>query len=158
GSLARHAGVVALDIDRMDLCDPAQVARELDARRPQLVINAAAYTAVDRAESERERAFAINATRAGNVARACAKRGIKVLHVSTDYVFDGTATRPYREDDPIAPLGVYGASKAEGERLVLAAGATIVRTSWVFATRGPSFAQTMLRLAAERPVLPVVAD
>jgi dTDP-4-dehydrorhamnose reductase len=147
--------VWAPDIDELDICDASQSSR---VAGHDLVINAAAYTAVDKAETERDRAFAINRDGAGYLARACAERGIRFLHVSTDYVFDGTGTRPYREDDPIAPLGVYGASKAEGEQAVHEAGGTVVRTSWLFAEGGPSFVHTMLRLAKERPVLRVVAD
>jgi dTDP-4-dehydrorhamnose reductase len=154
-SIAARANVWAPDIDDLDICDPAQAAR---VAGHDLVINAAAYTAVDKAETERDRAFAINRDGAGHLARACAERGIRFLHVSTDYVFDGTGTRPYREDDPIAPLGVYGASKAEGEQAVHEAGGTVVRTSWLFAEGGPSFVHTMLRLAKDRPVLRVVAD
>jgi dTDP-4-dehydrorhamnose reductase len=158
-ALMRRAGahdILALDIDRLDICDAAQVARSLDGI--DVVINAAAYTGVDKAEGEPERAFAINAHGAEVVARACAERGIRMLHVSTDYVFDGSATRPYREDDPVAPQNVYGASKAAGERAVHAAGGIVVRTSWLFGEGGPSFVHTMLRLARERPVLRVVAD
>lgn len=160
-SIVRRADghqVVALDHDGLDITDAAQVAAQLDAHAPALVINAAAYTAVDKAEDQRDRAFAVNADGAGHVARACAARGIPMLHVSTDYVFDGTAARPYREDDALAPLGVYGASKAAGEAAVREAGGTVVRTSWLFAARGPSFVQTIVRLASERPVLRVVAD
>jgi len=153
----RGQAIVAVDHE-VDVSDRAQVAAALAAHAPDAVINAAAYTAVDKAEAERERAFAVNAEGAANVARACADRGIPLVHVSTDYVFDGTAMRPYREDDPIAPLGVYGASKAAGERAVLDSGGTVVRTSWLFATGGPSFVHTILRLATERPVLRVVAD
>lgn len=147
--------VWAPDVDELDICDPDHVAR---VAGHDLVINAAAYTAVDKAETERDKAFAINRDGAGLLARACAERGVQLLHVSTDYVFDGSGTRPYREDDPIAPLGVYGASKAEGEHAVLEAGGTVVRTSWLFAEGGPSFVHTMLRLAKERPTLRVVAD
>ena len=154
-SIAARANVWAPDVDELDICDPAQAAR---VAGHDLVINAAAYTAVDKAETERDRAFAINRDGAGHLARACAERGIRFLHVSTDYVFDGTGTRPYREDDPIAPLGVYGASKAEGEQAVHEAGGTVVRTSWLFAEGGPSFVHTMLRLAKDRPVLRVVSD
>lgn len=150
--------VVALDVDELDICDAAGIERALATVKPALVINAAAYTAVDKAETERDRAYAINRDGAGNLARACAAAGVPLLHVSTDYVFDGTATRPYREDDPIAPLGVYGESKAAGEEAVHEAGGTIVRTSWLFEGKGPSFVHTMLRLAKERPVLRVVAD
>ena len=153
----RRRDVAAPDVDELDICDEEQVSRWL-ARRFELVINAAAYTAVDRAESDRARAYAVNRDGAGILARACARAGVRLLHVSTDYVFDGTAARPYREDDPLAPLGVYGASKAEGEQAVHEAGGTVVRTSWLFAEQGPSFVQTILRLARERPVLRVVAD
>lgn len=157
--VARAAGhqVWAPDVDEFDICDPAQMEK---VAGHDLVINAAAYTAVDKAEDERERdqAFATNRDGANYLALACARRGIRFLHVSTDYVFDGSSTRPYREDDPIAPLGIYGASKAEGEHAVLAAGGTVVRTSWLFAEGGPSFVHTMLRLARDRPQLRVVAD
>lgn len=157
GAAGGHA-ISAPDLDELDICDEGAVARRLVADAPELVINAAAYTGVDQAEADRARAFAVNRDGAGAVARACAARGVRLLHVSTDYVFDGGATRPYREDDPIAPLGAYGQSKAEGERAVHAAGGTVVRTSWLFAARGPSFVQTMLRLARARSVLRVVAD
>jgi dTDP-4-dehydrorhamnose reductase len=150
--VARVPDIVALDLPELDITKPV----ELPAC--DLVINAAAYTAVDKAESERDQAFAVNRDGAAHVAQACRARGVPLLHVSTDYVFDGTATRPYREDDPIAPLGVYGESKGAGEQAVLALGGTIVRTSWLFAEGGPSFVHTMLRLARERPVLRVVAD
>jgi dTDP-4-dehydrorhamnose reductase len=155
---ARGHAIVAVDVDQLDLRDPAQIAAQLARHAPDLVINAAAHTAVDRAEAAPDDARAINTTAVDHLARGCADRRTPWIHVSTDYVFDGAATRPYREDDPIAPLGVYGETKAAGEAIARAAGATIVRTSWVFATRGPSFVQTMLRLAAERPVLRVVAD
>jgi len=156
GAAHEHA-IVAVDTE-VDVCDAAHVDAALATLAPEAVVNAAAYTAVDKAETERERAFAVNAEGAANVARACARHGVPLLHVSTDYVFDGTATRPYLEDDPLAPLGVYGASKAAGEHAVLELGGTVVRTSWLFAAGGPSFVHTMLRLAAERPVLRVVAD
>lgn len=150
--------VIAFDHGALDIQNPAQIADVLSTHVPTLVINAAAYTAVDKAEAERDRAFAVNRDGAANLARSAAARGIRVLHVSTDYVFDGRGTRPYREDDPTSPLGAYGESKLEGERLVQEAGGTVVRTSWVFAAHGPSFVQTMLRLAREREVLRVVAD
>lgn len=157
GAAVGHA-ITALDVDALDLRDAAAVASTIASASIDAVINAAAYTAVDKAESERDAAFAINETGAANLARACAERRVRLLHVSTDYVFDGTGTRPYREDDPLAPLGVYGESKAAGERAVIAAGGTVVRTSWLFEAKGPSFVHTMLRLAKERPVLRVVAD
>ena len=160
-ALVRRAGehaVIAVDVDELDIRNPDQIAARMAADAPDVVINAAAYTAVDKAETERDLAFAINATGAGHVARAAAARGIPMLHVSTDYVFDGTASRPYREDDPIAPIGAYGESKAAGEGEVLEAGGRVVRTSWLFGAGGPSFVHTMLRLAKERPVLRVVGD
>lgn len=144
---------IGLDLAALDITDAAAVESTLRALAPDVVINAAAYTAVDKAESERDAAFAVNATGAGNLARACRR----LLHVSTDYVFDGTAPI-YAEDAPVAPLGVYGESKAAGEREVHAAGGTVIRTSWLFEERGPSFVHTMLRLAQERDTLRVVAD
>ena len=155
---ARGLEIIAPDHTELDICDEAVTARQLESHRPRLVINAAAYTAVDKAEAERARAYAVNRDGAGLLARACAALNIPLLHVSTDYVFDGASARPYREEDPIAPLGVYGESKAEGELAVREAGGSIVRTSWVFSTKGPGFVQTILRLAKERPTLRVVAD
>ncbi len=127
---------------------------------PDIVINAAAYTAVDRAESERDAAFRANAHAPGALAQACVQRDALLVHYSTDYVFDGTGSRPYREDDPIAPLGVYGESKLAGEQAIQASGARhmIFRTAWVYADRGSNFMLTMLRLAGERDELRVVAD
>ncbi|MBN8261636.1 MAG: dTDP-4-dehydrorhamnose reductase [Xanthomonadales bacterium] len=125
-----------------------------------VVVNAAAYTAVDRAESDPEAAFRTNAESPAALAHACAARGALLVHYSTDYVFDGTSTRPYREDDPTAPLGVYGTSKLAGEEAIRASGArhAILRTAWVYAAHGHNFLRTMLRLAAERDELRVVAD
>jgi dTDP-4-dehydrorhamnose reductase len=143
----------------VDITDASAVAAMLDETTGiRCVINAAAYTAVDRAETERARAYAVNRDGAGILASACAARGIRLLHVSTDYVFDGTSRTPYREDDPLAPLGVYGESKAEGEQAVQAVGGTVVRTSWLFGHGGPSFVHTMVRLAKDRSELRVVDD
>ncbi len=127
---------------------------------PDVVVNAAAYTAVDRAESDRDAAFRANAEAPQRIAEACAARDALLVHYSTDYVFDGTGTRPYREDDATAPLGVYGESKLAGEQAVQASGARhlIFRTAWVYAAHGKNFMRTMLRLAAEREELRVVAD
>lgn len=150
--------VAAADRAALDLCDPGQIEAALDAMAPAAVINAAAYTQVDGAEQDPATAFAVNAIAAGALARACARRGIALVHLSTDYVFDGAASRPYLEDDPVAPLGIYGASKAEGERAVIAAGGVVLRTSWVFSATGSNFAKTIVRLALERPELRVVAD
>lgn len=155
-AIVERAVVTACDRSSVDVCDPAAVARAV--RGHDVVINAAAFTNVDKAESERARAFAVNRDGARNLARACAAAGARLLHVSTDYVFDGLATTPYREDDTVSPLGAYGASKDAGDREVHARGGTVVRTSWLFGDGGPSFVHTMLRLAKERPVLRVVAD
>lgn len=135
---------------------PALIARIA----PDVVVNAAAYTAVDRAESEPDAAFRVNALAPGAIAQACATLDALLLHYSTDYVFDGSASRPYREDDATAPLGVYGASKLAGEDAVRASGArhAILRTAWVYAAHGTNFLHTMLRLAREREELRVVAD
>ena len=128
--------------------------------RPAAVINAAAYTAVDKAESEPEAAFHLNRDIPGALARACAARDIPLVHFSTDYVFDGEKPEPYLEDDPIAPRSVYGLSKAEGEAAVLAAGgrSAVLRTSWVYSAFGANFVKTMLRLAETRDELGVVGD
>ncbi len=127
---------------------------------PDVVVNAAAYTAVDRAESDREAAFCANADAPQRIAEACALRDALLVHYSTDYVFDGTGTRPYRMDDATAPLGVYGESKLAGEQAIRASGARhlIFRTAWVYAAHGKNFMRTMLKLAAERDELRVVAD
>lgn len=147
----------AVDVE-IDICDPDAVDRALADGAFTAVINAAAFTAVDRAQTERSRAYAINRDGAGIVARACAQRGVRMLHISTDYVFDGQATRPYCEDDPMAPLQVYGESKAEGEHAVHEAGGHVVRTSWLFGMGGPSFVHSILARATSERVLRVVAD
>ena len=145
---------------RFDLMGPDDPDALVAAEVPAAVINAAAYTAVDRAESEPDAAFRLNRDVPAALARACARRGIPLVHFSTDYVFDGTKPEPYVEDDPKAPASVYGRSKAEGEEAVLAAGgqAVILRTSWVYSAFGSNFVKTMLRLAGERPEIGVVAD
>lgn len=127
---------------------------------PTVVVNAAAYTAVDRAETERDAAMRANAGTPAAIAQACLARDAWLVHYSTDYVFDGQGTRPYREDDATAPLGVYGASKLAGEDAIRASGARhhILRTAWVYAAHGRNFMHTMLRLAAERDALRVVSD
>ncbi|MBB5015962.1 dTDP-4-dehydrorhamnose reductase [Rehaibacterium terrae] len=149
-----------LACEALDLSDAAAVAALAARHRPDLIVNAAAYTAVDRAEDEPALAQAINADAVAVLARYCADHGARLLHYSTDYVFDGAATRPYREDDAVAPLGVYGRSKRDGEDAVRASGCAhmIFRTAWVYAARGHNFMRTMLRLAAERDELRVVAD
>jgi len=153
----RSIELVALGRAALDITDDGAIMRAIDTHAPEVVVNAAAYTAVDRAEIERGSAFAVNMTGAWLVARACAARGIALLHVSTDYVFDGTATRPYREDDAVAPLSAYGASKAAGEAVVRAAGGTVVRTSWLFGEGAPGFTLMAERVRAGDPMR-VVAD
>ena len=127
---------------------------------PDVVVNAAAYTAVDRAKSDRDAAFRANAEAPQRIAEACAARDALLVHYSTDYVFDGTGKRPYREEDPTCPLGVYGESKLAGELAIQASGVRhmIFRTAWVYASHGKNFMRTMLRLAAERDELRVIAD
>lgn len=143
-----------------DFSDPESVVALLDATRPTRVINAAAYTAVDKAESEPSAAQAANAETPGAIARWCATHAVPLVHYSTDYVFDGSGSRPYRPNDATAPLGVYGASKLAGEEAIRAAGGRhlIFRTAWVYAAHGQNFLRTMLRVGAERDVLRVVAD
>lgn len=143
-----------------DLAQPAAVRSLLERAAPDVVINAAAYTAVDRAESEPGNAFRINAEAVALLADACRERGALLVHYSTDYVFSGNASRPWHEDDVAEPLGVYGASKLAGEKAILASGCRhmVFRTAWVYGTRGHNFLRTMLRLARERDGLRVVAD
>lgn len=151
---------VGLGSIELDIADASAVVREIERLRPQLIINAAAYTAVDKAESEPERAYAVNRDGPENLGRAAEQLGIPVLHISTDYVFSGEAAKAYREDDPTGPTGVYGASKLAGE-LALADACSrylILRTSWVFGAHGNNFVKTMLRLGREREQLSVVAD
>ena len=154
------SGLVPCVPEKVDITDTAQLPRLLDRLQPDLVLNASAYTAVDRAEEERERAFAVNATGPGNLAAWCSSHGAALVHVSTDYVFDGRKPSAYVEADVTAPLGVYGASKLAGEEALRATLArhVILRTSWVFSAHGQNFVKTMLRLARERDELRVVAD
>jgi len=136
------------------------IARRINQIGPSLVINAAAYTAVDQAESEPAAAYALNAVAPGLIAQSCAAAAIPLIHISTDYVFDGTSAAPYAETDPICPVSVYGASKEAGERAVRAATPrhVIVRTAWVFSPSGRNFVKTMLRLGAARHELRIVDD
>lgn len=146
--------------ERADFDRPAELPALVERVAPTVVVNAAAWTAVDRAEDSPEAAFRANAEAPAVLAAACARRGIPLVHYSTDYVFDGRGTRPYREDDPTAPLGVYGASKLAGEHAIQASGCAhlILRAAWVYGMHGHNFLKTMLRLAAERDELRVVAD
>lgn len=157
------AGVEAVALGRaeLDITQPSAIAQSLQKHQPTVVLNASAYTAVDRAESDCKAAYATNADAVGALAAACAAQRIRFVHVSTDFVFDGTSGRPYRPDDATAPLGVYGASKLAGERLIAEYGDLdwcVVRTAWVYAATGKNFVLTMLRLFNERPVVRVVAD
>ncbi|KAF1014087.1 MAG: dTDP-4-dehydrorhamnose reductase [Stenotrophomonas maltophilia] len=143
-----------------DLAQPDSLTALLDRLQPSSVVNAAAYTAVDRADQDVDAAFAANAVAPGVIARWCAAHGVPLVHYSTDYVFDGQGHAPYREDEPTAPLGVYGTSKRDGEDAIRAAGGRhlIFRTAWVYASHGANFLRTMLRVGAERDQLRVVAD
>ncbi|MFB9048178.1 dTDP-4-dehydrorhamnose reductase [Sphingobium indicum] len=153
--------VIALGRPELDLADPALVARALEAAAPDVIVSAAAYTAVDKAESESDLAYAVNGAGAGAVAHAARALGVPLVHVSTDYVFDGTLDRPYVESDPTGPTGVYGASKLAGEQAVLAAhgnNSAVLRVAWVYSPFGANFVKTMLRLAGDRDEVSVVAD
>ena len=159
-ALAPLGELVALDRAGMDLGDPDSIHRAIVDARPAVIVNAAAYTAVDKAESEPELAMRINGIAPGIIADEAARLGALMVHYSTDYVFDGRKPSPYREDDPPAPLNAYGRTKLAGEEAVRAAGGPhlIFRTSWVYAARGHNFLLTMLRLARERPELKIVDD
>ncbi|MGE0699487.1 MAG: dTDP-4-dehydrorhamnose reductase [Hyphomicrobiaceae bacterium] len=154
--------IEALAVGRpaLDLVQPATIVRAMTDFRPDVIVNAAAYTAVDKAESEPDAAFALNRDGARRLAEEAARRGAAIIHVSTDYVFDGRKATPYVEDDATGPLGVYGRSKLEGEEAVRAANPRhcIVRTSWVHSAGGANFVRTMLRLASDRNVVRVVDD
>ena len=157
---AREAGAIGLTREDVDARDATAVDAAVARAKPRLVVNCAAYTAVDRAESEPDAAHAANCDAAGAIARAAARHGAAVLHLSTDYVFDGNKIGAYTEDDPIAPLGVYGRTKAAGEAAVRDAAPNhlVLRTAWVYGLYGANFLKTMLRLAADRDRLRVVAD
>lgn len=163
-SLSVLGTVTALDFDSTEHCGdfsrPESVADTVRALRPDVIVNAAAHTAVDKAESEPEFARTLNATTPGLLAEEAARLGALLVHYSTDYVFDGSGTRPWAETDAPAPLSVYGRTKLEGEQRIQASGARhlILRTSWVYAARGGNFAKTMLRLAQERDRLTVIDD
>jgi len=159
---AAHPGIEVLALGRpeLDLESPATVEAAIAAARPDLVVNAAAYTAVDKAESDSGRAFAANRDGAAAAARAAARLGVPVIHLSTDYVYPGDKPSPYVESDATGPSSVYGQSKLEGEQAVMAAHpqALIFRTSWVYSPFGANFVKTMLRIGKDRDVVKVVAD
>ena len=158
--LGRFEGVTTLGRDQADLTDPGACEAVIAQSAASAVINAAAYTAVDRAEEDRDTAMIVNAMAPAAMAAACAAKGIPFVHISTDYVFDGGGTTPWAPGDTTGPLGVYGSSKLGGERGVVASGGThaILRTSWVFSAHGNNFLKTMLRLSETRDRLSIVAD
>lgn len=165
GQVATELALLAPDAifvgrDAADLSDPAACAAAIRLHAPKAVINAAAYTAVDKAESDEAAATVVNGDAPAAMARECAALGIPFVQISTDYVFDGEGTTPFAPDHPTAPLGAYGRSKLKGEEGVRAAGGAhaILRTSWVFSAHGNNFLKTMLRLGSSRPKLTVVAD
>jgi len=158
--LAPHGDVIVADHERLDLGDPDAVVDAVRGAKPGLIVNAAAYTAVDLAEKETEKAAAVNARAPGILAEEAKRIGAALVHYSTDYVFAGDRTTPYPEDAATGPLNVYGATKLEGERAIEAVGgaALVFRTSWVYGRRGKNFLLTIERLAAERDELRIVAD
>ena len=158
--LQGRADIVAPSLGEFDFSRPSELADKLDSIKPDLIINPAAYTAVDRAEDERELAFRINAESPKAIARWAAPRRVPLVHFSTDYVFDGSGDRPWREDSTPGPLSVYGQSKLAGDQAIAEAGGPhlIARTSWVYAATGANFLKTIVRLAGEREQLRIVAD
>ena len=155
-----HIHVTSLDLPEFDITNPENVVTVVGKEKPDLIINASAYTAVDRAEEEPDLAFAVNAIGPENLAAASKKIDSRLIHISTDYVFDGTACTPYSPEAPCNPLGVYGKSKREGEIRILSVleTAVIVRTAWLYSRHANNFALTILRLLKERQALNVVAD
>lgn len=158
--LAPSHEVKAATRGALDLSERGRIAARLDAFKPELIVNCAAYTAVDRAEDERDLAFAVNADAPGAMAAWAAANDVPLIQLSTDYVFDGSGSVPWREDDATGPLSVYGASKLAGEEAVRAAGGAhlVVRTSWIYAAEGSNFLRTLARLAKEREELRIVND
>jgi len=160
-SAPQDAAVTAVDIDDLDLTDSSGVCAFVKKIKPDIIINTAAYTAVDKAEDQKESAFAVNSGGAYNLAVAAKDVSARLIHISTDYVFDGTNYRPYRYDAPAKPLGVYGRSKFEGEnriQSVLPDSSLILRTAWLYSGRGNNFLKTMLSLMASGKLFSVVAD
>jgi dTDP-4-dehydrorhamnose reductase len=158
--LAAQGAILAPSSAEFDLSKPETLAERLEDFAPDLIVNPAAYTAVDRAEEQRELAFLVNAKAPEVIAQWAAKHAVPLVHFSTDYVFDGSGDRPRREDSPTDPTSVYGASKLAGDNAVMAAGGPhlIARTSWVYAAHGTNFLRTIARLASERKELRIVAD
>ena len=162
--LVQHARIKSItcieaDLPEYDICRPEGIYALVQDQKPDVLINAAAYTLVDRCETETDLAFAVNGEGPKALARICKEKGIPLIHISTDYVFNGKSDRPYREDDPTSPLSVYGKSKEAGERAIRTIPMhLIVRTSWLYGVHGGNFVKTMLRLGKEKDTLRVVAD
>lgn len=148
------------DLPELDITDPVAVDQSLASFRPRVLLNCAAYTAVDKAETEPEKAMLVNATAVGNLVVACQKHDVHLVHISTDYIFDGTNHKPYLESDPASPVSAYAKSKHGGELMILNSGcdATIIRTSWLYSSYGHNFVKTILRIAREKGTLNVVTD
>ena len=159
-TLAPMGELLAIDIDQVDLTDPNAVSETVREFAPDVVVNAAAYTAVDKAESEPELARAINVGAPAQIAKECAATGALMVHYSTDYVYDGSKTSPYEEDDATGPLSVYGHTKLDGDQAIIASGCAyiILRTTWVYDVRGKNFLRTVLRLARDNEELRIVGD
>ncbi len=161
-AILRESGreVLPLSEEELDVTDRRAVAETIGRRRPEAVLNCAAYTLVDRCEEEEKEALAVNGRAVENLAEACREAGIQLVHFSTDYVFDGKKGEPYVEEDPPNPLGAYGRTKLEGERAAreVCPGSLVIRTSWLYGAAGSSFPKTIARLAAEREKISVVAD
>ncbi|GAA0361438.1 dTDP-4-dehydrorhamnose reductase [Microbispora corallina] len=159
-TLLRHEGedVVPLARRDLDLRDPRAAGAAVEDVKPDVVVNCAAWTAVDEAEAHEEEALAVNGHGVRRLAAASAGHGAKLIHISTDYVFDGTARLPYAEDEPVDPVNAYGRTKLAGERAALSHGGHIVRTAWLYGEHGANFATTMIRLAGERDTVSVVDD
>jgi dTDP-4-dehydrorhamnose reductase len=162
-SALKEAGAnwIGVDLPEVDISDPSSIANVVKVEEPELIINTAAMTDVDGCESDHEKAYRANALGALNVARAASISKAFVVHLSTDYVFDGTKTSPYREDDPVNPLGIYGKTKAEGEKMLLSEApdnSLIIRTQWLYGLHGKNFVESILNACKERDVLKVVDD
>ncbi|MFO8085835.1 MAG: dTDP-4-dehydrorhamnose reductase, partial [Desulfobacterales bacterium] len=152
--------MVAMDLPEIDITEYSKLSDIFYELRPSIVINTAAYTAVDAAETQKDLCYAVNRDGPANLARLCRKSRAALIHISTDYVFNGNIKRPYNEDDPVCPLGIYGTSKAEGEKAVLAESddCVIIRTSWLYSRHGKNFVKTMLRIAMQKDTIKVVSD
>jgi dTDP-4-dehydrorhamnose reductase len=152
--------IISMDLPEIDITDSEKLIRIFSELKPSIVINAAAYTAVDLAETQKNLCYAVNQDGPANLTRLCGKNKARLIHISTDYVFDGKADKPYREIDPVSPVNVYGHSKAEGEKAVLAGPGKhiILRTSWLYGRYGKNFIKTMLRMGQEKKTIQVVND